>query len=167
VNERKRRIGENEAIFRSVNEQVRELTASLATATNTMKVVCECGARSCTDQFEITTDAYGQVRADSTVFVVKPGHDLPETETVIDKNDTYWTVREDPGIPTAIRPSDGSERVMRYLGRGRRSWTPSESLRRRAIASIPHRPLSVPERVLDLRDCSRLGFVAATGGRGY
>ena len=53
MNERKRRIGENEAIFRSVNEQVRGLTARLATATDTMRIVCECGARSCTDQFAI------------------------------------------------------------------------------------------------------------------
>ena len=97
MNERKRRIGENEAIFRSVNEQVRELTETLATATGTMKVVGECGARSCTDQFEITTDAYAQVRADSTLFVVKPGHDLPETETVVDKNDIFWTVPKRSG----------------------------------------------------------------------
>ena len=102
MNERKRRIGENEAIFRNVNEQVRELTETLATATGTMKVVCECGARSCTDQFEITTDAYAQVRSDSTLFVVKPGHDLPETETVVDKNEIFWTVQKDPGIPAAI-----------------------------------------------------------------
>ena len=102
MNERKRRTGENEAIFRSVNEQVRELTAALWTTSGTMKVVCECGARGCTDQFEITTDAYAQVRADSTLFVLRPGHDLPETETVIDKNDTFWTVRKDPGIPAAI-----------------------------------------------------------------
>ena len=102
MNERKRRIGENEAIFRSVNEQVRELTATLSTATGTIRVVCECGARSCTDQFELTTDSYAETRADSTLFIVKPGHDLPESETVIAKNDVYWTVRKDPGIPAAI-----------------------------------------------------------------
>jgi hypothetical protein len=102
MNERKRRIGENEAIFRSVNEQVRELNATFSTTRGTIKVVCECGARSCTDQFELTTDAYAQIRADSNLFVVKPGHDLPESETVIDKNGSYWTVRKDPGIPAAI-----------------------------------------------------------------
>ena len=102
MNERKRRIGENEAIFRSVNEQVRTLTATLETSTNVMKVVCECGARSCTEQFEIEDAAYAEVRADSTLFVVKPGHDLPETETVVARNETFWTVRKDPGIPAAI-----------------------------------------------------------------
>jgi hypothetical protein len=102
VNERKRRIGENEAIFRSVNEAVRGLTATLSTKPETLRIVCECGARSCTEQLAIDADAYAEVRADSTLFVVKPGHDLPETETVVARNDIYWTVRKDPGIPAAI-----------------------------------------------------------------
>ena len=102
MNERKRRIGENEAVFRSVNEQVRSLTGTLSSSNGTMKVVCECGARSCTEQFEIEGGAYADVRADPTLFVVKPGHDLPETETVVAKNEIFWTVRKDPGIPAAI-----------------------------------------------------------------
>jgi hypothetical protein len=102
MNERKRRIGENEAVFRTVNEQVRSLTATHSSASATMNVVCECGARSCTDQFEISPEAYAKVRADATFFLVKPGHDLPETETVVAKNEVFWIVRKDPGIPAAI-----------------------------------------------------------------
>ena len=102
MNERKRRIGENEAVFRSVNEQVRSLTAAHSPSAATMNVVCECGARSCTDRFEITREEYANVRANPTLFVVKPGHDLPETETVVAKSEIFWTVRKDPGIPAAI-----------------------------------------------------------------
>ena len=102
MSERKRRIGENEAIFRSVNEQVNQLTGTLTTAADSLKVVCECGARSCTVQFQIDLDAYAGVRADPELFIVKPGHDLPETETVVDKNDVFWTVRKDPGLPAEI-----------------------------------------------------------------
>ena len=102
MNERKRRIGENEAIFRSVNEQVRGLHATLATATDTMSVVCECGARSCTDQFPIEPERYAEVRRDATLFVIRPGHDLPESETVVGKHDAYWIVRKDPGLPAEI-----------------------------------------------------------------
>ena len=102
MNERKRRIGENEAIFRSVNEQVRGLTATLSTKPETLRIVCECGVRSCAEQFTIDADAYAEVRAESTLFLVKPGHDLPETETVVARNDVYWTVQKDPGIPAGI-----------------------------------------------------------------
>ena len=102
MNERKRRIGENEAVFRSVNEQISGVTATLSTANETMSIVCECGTRSCTDQFLITPEEYAHVRADATCFVVKPGHDLPEAETVVEKREVYWIVRKDPGGPAQL-----------------------------------------------------------------
>jgi len=102
MNERKRRIGENEAIFRSVNEQVDALNATLSTMTDTMTIVCECGTRSCTVQFRIRSEEYEKVRQDSTLFVIKPGHDHPEAEKVVVKADDYWIVRKDPGLPVEI-----------------------------------------------------------------
>ena len=39
MNERKQRIGENEAIFRSVNEEVSKLNVTFTAATNTMRIV--------------------------------------------------------------------------------------------------------------------------------
>jgi hypothetical protein len=102
LNERKRRIGENEAIFRSVNEQVRALNATLTTATDTMRIVCECGTRSCLNQIPIRPDEYASAREDPTLFITMPGHDFPETETVVSKGDGYWIVRKDPGLPARI-----------------------------------------------------------------
>ena len=102
MNERKRRIGENEAIFRSVNEQVQALNATFSTVTNTMRIVCECGTRSCTDQIEITPEEYARVREDPTLFLTKPGHDFPETEQVARKTEHYWIVRKHPGVPELI-----------------------------------------------------------------
>ena len=88
MNERKRRIGENEAIFRSVNEEVKHLNATLSTVQATMRIVCECGTRSCTVQFEIPRAEYAKVREDSTLFVIK--------------TDDYWIVRKAPGLPSEI-----------------------------------------------------------------
>ena len=102
MNERKRRIGENEAIFRSVNEQVSKLSDTFTAATNTMRIVCECGVQSCTVQIEITPETYRRVRADATLFMVRPGHDLPEAETVVEKTDGYWVVQKDEGLPAAL-----------------------------------------------------------------
>jgi hypothetical protein len=102
MNERRRRIGENEAIFRSVNEEVRGLNTTLSTVQTTMRIVCECGTRRCTVQFEIPRDEYAKVREDSTLFVIRPGHDLPEAETVVIKTDDYWIVRKAAGLPSEI-----------------------------------------------------------------
>lgn len=102
MNERKRRIGENEAIFRSVNEEVRSLHGTLAAATETMRIVCECGTRSCTDQFSIETRRFAEIRSDPTQFVIRPGHDLPESETVVAREGDYWVVKKDPGLPADL-----------------------------------------------------------------
>jgi hypothetical protein len=98
LNERKRRIGENEAVFRTINEQINGLTLTLANTTETMSIVCECGTRTCTDQFLVAVEEYTRVRADATLFLIRPGHDLPESETVIEKTDDFWVVRKDPGL---------------------------------------------------------------------
>jgi hypothetical protein len=102
LSERKRRIGENEAIFRGVNEEISSLNASFTANPKAMLIVCECGARSCTDRIEILPNEYGEVREDPTLFVLMPGHDFPETETVTAKRPSYWIVRKDPGLPAAI-----------------------------------------------------------------
>lgn len=101
MNERKRRIADNEAIFRNVNEEIRALSATLATVTE-MRIVCECGTRSCADQFVITPEDYSRVREDPTLFAIMPGHDFPETETAVVKRDDYWILRKDPGEPAAL-----------------------------------------------------------------
>ena len=105
MNERTRRIGENEAVFRSVNDQIRGLSQTLTTATETMSVVCECGTSSCAERFQVRPEDYAQVRDDSTLFLIKPGHDFPETETVVEKTPAYWIVRKDPGEPAELARS--------------------------------------------------------------
>lgn len=102
LNERKRRIGENEVIFRDVNEQVNTLNASLPAEIGTMRVVCECGTRNCLDQITIPREEYARVREEPTLFITRPGHDFPETETVVSRANGYWIVRKDPGLPAAI-----------------------------------------------------------------
>ena len=102
MNERQRRIGENEAIFRSFNEEVRALSRTFTVPTATLRIVCECGVRSCTEQLEVVPEEYVRVRDDPLLFVVKPGHDLPEAETVVEKTQTYWIVQKHPGLPAEI-----------------------------------------------------------------
>ncbi len=110
LSERKRRIGENEAVFRALNEEVRGLNKAFAKDEHTMRVVCECGTTSCTDQFPIRVRAYVRVRQDPTLFVIRPGHDFPETETVVQKHQAYWIVRKDPGLPANLaRATDVSQ----------------------------------------------------------
>jgi hypothetical protein len=96
LDERKRRIGENEGIFRSVNELARPLDRTW------MTILCECGIRACRDQVVIAREDYARVREDPTLFVLRPGHETHETERVVSKHIEYWIVRKDPGLPANI-----------------------------------------------------------------
>jgi hypothetical protein len=100
MGERARRVGENEALFRSVNEQVRELGNEFGS--ETLRIVCECGEQSCIEQIELSPGEYEAVRADATLFAIKPGHEVPNVETVVERNAGYWVVRKDAGAPRKI-----------------------------------------------------------------
>jgi hypothetical protein len=95
-NERKRRIGENEGITRSVNELSRPLEPMW------MTILCECGSKACREHVVIAQEEYARVRKDSTMFVLRPGHEDDTTEKVVSKHVEYWIVRKNPGLPANI-----------------------------------------------------------------
>jgi hypothetical protein len=99
--ERAKRVGENEALFRSVNEQVHDLNQTFLVE-GRLRIVCECGEQTCIEQIELTPAEYEAVRADSALFAIKPGHEEPDVETVFERHDAYWVVRKAPGAPQRI-----------------------------------------------------------------
>jgi len=99
LEERKRRIGENEGVFRSVNELIQPLDRDW------MTILCECGQMTCRDQLVILRDEYARVRKDPTMFILRPRHETAETEEVVLKQHEFWIVRKNPGLPAAIARS--------------------------------------------------------------
>ena len=89
---RERQIARNEALFRRVNEQVESLNETFSTLTNTIVIVCECGAQGCIEQIELSRSEYEHVRSDATQFAVKPGHVFDDVEQVTGKTDRFWIV---------------------------------------------------------------------------
>jgi hypothetical protein len=102
MDERARRLGENEAIFREVNERVRETDETLDADANIAEFVCECGSATCTGHVRVSPEDYERVRSDSATFLVLPGHDDPSVETVVAEHGAYWVVRKDAGEAEAI-----------------------------------------------------------------
>ena len=101
--ERTARIGRNEAIFREVNERIDDLNRGMASVSDGMlHIVCECGNRDCVEQLAVTPDEYEQVRKDPTHFIVKRGHEIPDTVDVVAERDTYLVVRQRPGLAGEI-----------------------------------------------------------------
>ena len=96
MGEREDRIARNEALFRSVNERVRDLASSgaAAAAPETVPFVCECGSADCATTVQLTIAEYEHVRADPAQFVVTPGHEIPEVEDVVEQHERYDVVRK-------------------------------------------------------------------------
>jgi len=97
LDERSRRIGQNEILYRAVNEKIEGLNRVFGTLTDTMTVVCECGRLTCAEQIELEIPVYERVRSDPTLFVVVPGHEAAQIEAVLDHNDTFDIVRKVDG----------------------------------------------------------------------
>jgi hypothetical protein len=100
---RARQVGRNEAIFREINEQVDAINRGLADISdNRMHIVCECGDLLCVDRLVVPLPTYEEIRADSALFFVKPGHDKPDVEDVVEHAVGYDLVRKRPGVPEQV-----------------------------------------------------------------
>lgn len=94
----KHRAARNEALFRQVNERVKDVSDAFASIDQSpIDFVCECGRQSCTEPISLTLAEYEQVRATPTHFVVLPEHVLPDVEVVIREGDGYVVVEKLPG----------------------------------------------------------------------
>jgi hypothetical protein len=80
MSERTRRIGENEALYRLVNEKIGDLNDTFGLISETMAVVCECARLECTEQITLDISTYEHVRSDPTLFVLLPGHEEPDVD---------------------------------------------------------------------------------------
>lgn len=90
---REERVARNEALFREVNEHIRDVNERLPPAEET-DFLCECGDRACTEPIRLTLLEYEQIRSESTQFAIVPGHVEPTVETVVHENDRFAVVRK-------------------------------------------------------------------------
>jgi hypothetical protein len=94
VDERARRIGLNEAFFREVNERLEEMAGSLDSRAARHDFICECGDAECAERITVTLEEYQRVRSRPDTFAVKPGHELADVESVIERNDRFVIVEK-------------------------------------------------------------------------
>jgi hypothetical protein len=94
VDERERRLTQNEALFREVNERVEALALGHGVDAHSYEFLCECANADCTFRIALPLSKYEEVRADARRFVIRPLHYTPEIEEVVVKEDEYWIVRK-------------------------------------------------------------------------
>ena len=87
---REKRLAQNEALFREVNERLRDS----AGPGEVDHYLCECANSDCTFRITARTEEYERVRLDARQFMVLPLHYTPEIEELVAERDTYWVVRK-------------------------------------------------------------------------
>jgi len=77
------RLARNEALFREVNEHIREVAAGHGGDEHVYEFVCECADAQCRELVPLTLAAYEEIRASGSRFLVVPGHAVPAVEDVV------------------------------------------------------------------------------------
>jgi hypothetical protein len=90
---REERIARNEAVFREVNERIKDVSEDVEAASTT-DFLCECGDPDCTEPVRLTPVEYEEVRRNPTHFVIVPGHSHPEVEVVVARNERFAVVEK-------------------------------------------------------------------------
>jgi hypothetical protein len=92
------RAAKNQALYREVNERVKELNQAFDSLYPVGEWVCECANPGCVETIELTQEEYEAVRAggEGTRFFVKPdeAHVVPEAEDVVERHERYWVVQK-------------------------------------------------------------------------
>ena len=102
MDERQRRIGLNEAVFRDVNERIEELAETFGLGDRSLDLVCECGDATCTQRIAMSVAEYEEMRSDATLFPIYPDHNAPDVETIVDRRNGYDVVRKHEAEPANL-----------------------------------------------------------------
>jgi hypothetical protein len=95
--ERARRVGLNESLFRQVNEQIESLNHGFDRHVGSLTVICECANGDCTERVAISATEYEKVRANPRQYIVVPGHELADFESIVSSGAGYDIVQKRPG----------------------------------------------------------------------
>jgi hypothetical protein len=113
MDSREKRLAQNEALYREVNERIQELARrqdASGGAGYGYAYFCECANADCNLQIAVPTDVYEWVRSESNRFVVAPGHETPEIEDVVRTEADYRVVEKQGEAARYVEHLDPRER---------------------------------------------------------
>jgi hypothetical protein len=91
MSSREERLARNEVLFRNVNERIVELGDEWG---GEHDLICECANTDCMAVMRLTVAEFERLREDSHRFAVLPGHELPDVEDVVERNERYLVVEK-------------------------------------------------------------------------
>jgi hypothetical protein len=88
------RNAENQAVFRTVNENIADLSDTLfaGDGQTEWEFFCECGDAGCAERMVVPIRAYRDVRENGRRFLLLPGHENRAVERVVERQPAYFVV---------------------------------------------------------------------------
>ena len=95
--ERQERLARNEAMFRAANERMADWE-EIHAAEARESYFCECAEPDCREKVSLSLADYEGVRSNPLHFFIVEGHELPEIETVVERNEGWSVIEKDPEV---------------------------------------------------------------------
>jgi len=90
--ERELRAAQNQLVFRSVNERIKELGEKILDAVTELDFACECDNANCHAPITMSVEEFTAVDRMENRFIVVRGHEDLEVEDVVAERDGYLIV---------------------------------------------------------------------------
>ena len=99
---REERMAENELYFKQLNERINGLERTWGY--DVLDAVCECADQACFARVPLQITEYVAIRENPRLFIVAPGHELPDAESVVERHDSYCVVEKPADAVAAAEP---------------------------------------------------------------
>jgi hypothetical protein len=88
---REERRRENEHVFRSANERLREVVEKrFAPPSARVPFLCECADETCMGRVDVTLEQYRDLRSHERRFIMLPDHQRTAGEEIVEQHDGYY-----------------------------------------------------------------------------
>jgi hypothetical protein len=84
----------NEALFREVNVHIADLEKRIQQEGESLSLICECARSGCAAPIEVDPITFERVRENPLRFLVTPGHEQTDIESVIERRAGYLIVEK-------------------------------------------------------------------------
>jgi hypothetical protein len=105
------------AVFRAINERVKDLNSGFSVVLPVGEWICECANDTCIERIQMSAEEYAAVRQEAACFVVAPSHEhvLAASQRIVERHERYWVVKRigEPrefAEPADPRAQDGARR---------------------------------------------------------
>jgi hypothetical protein len=98
---REERLAQNEAMFRAANERMADWE-EIHVTNGRESYFCECANPHCREKVSLHKADYERVRSNPLHFFIVEGHELPEVEAIIERNEGWSVIEKDPEVQEIV-----------------------------------------------------------------